>query len=165
MPHPPGGVPELHVRIVRDNRIAPPYDFFMPTPHLDALGFVVADLARSLAFYRLLGLNVPIGAETEQHVEYTLTNGLRLMWDTAELIAGIDASWAQPSGGHRIALGFACDSPAEVDATYATATKAGYTGHLEPWDAFWGQRYATLHDPDGNAVDLFAPLDGTAEPA
>ncbi|MCZ6462364.1 MAG: glyoxalase, partial [Actinobacteria bacterium] len=29
-------------------------------------------------------------------------------------------------------------------------------------DAFWGQRYATVLDPDGNAIDLFAPL--TEEP-
>ena len=38
---------------------------------------------------------------------------------------------------------------------------AGYHGHLEPWDAFWGQRYATVLDPDGNSVDLFAPLPAT----
>ncbi|MGE0000366.1 MAG: VOC family protein, partial [Ilumatobacteraceae bacterium] len=42
--------------------------------------------------------------------------------------------------------------------TYAAMTSAGFDGHLEPWDAFWGQRYATLRDPDGNGVDLFAPL-------
>ncbi|HWF79810.1 MAG TPA: VOC family protein [Streptosporangiaceae bacterium] len=35
---------------------------------------------------------------------------------------------------------------------------AGYEGHLEPWDARWGQRYAIVKDPDGNAVDLFAAL-------
>jgi hypothetical protein len=29
---------------------------------------------------------------------------------------------------------------------------------LEPWDAFCGQRYAEVEDPDGNVVDLFAPL-------
>jgi hypothetical protein len=29
---------------------------------------------------------------------------------------------------------------------------------LKPWDAFWGQRYAVVHDPDGNGVDLLAPL-------
>ena len=33
---------------------------------------------------------------------------------------------------------------------------AGYEGHKEPWDAFWGHRYAIVHDPDGNGVDLFA---------
>jgi uncharacterized glyoxalase superfamily protein PhnB len=26
-------------------------------------------------------------------------------------------------------------------------------------DAFWGQRYATVLDPDGNSVDLFASLE------
>ena len=28
----------------------------------------------------------------------------------------------------------------------------------EPWDAAWGQRYATVQDPDGYGVDLYAPL-------
>jgi len=49
-------------------------------------------------------------------------------------------------------------SPAEVDEAYAALTAAGAEGHLEPWDAFWGMRYAMVHDPDGNGVDLFAPL-------
>jgi hypothetical protein len=34
----------------------------------------------------------------------------------------------------------------------------GYDGHKAPWDAPWGQRYALVRDPDGNAVDLFCPL-------
>jgi uncharacterized glyoxalase superfamily protein PhnB len=29
----------------------------------------------------------------------------------------------------------------------------------EPWDAFWGQRYALLRDPDGVEVNLYAPLE------
>ena len=57
-------------------------------------------------------------------------------------------------------IAFRCDRPAEVDAVYADLTGAGYDGHLQPWDAFWGQRYAVVHDPDGNGVDLFAPLPG-----
>ena len=57
-----------------------------------------------------------------------------------------------------MALPYLCETPAEEDVDYAAITAAGFTGHLAPWDAFWGQRYATLHDPDGNAVDLFAPL-------
>jgi hypothetical protein len=31
-------------------------------------------------------------------------------------------------------------------------------GWRDPWDSYWGQRYAFLRDPDGNRVDLFAPL-------
>jgi hypothetical protein len=34
----------------------------------------------------------------------------------------------------------------------------GYDGHKLPWDAFWGMRYAVVHDPDGDGVDLFSPL-------
>jgi uncharacterized glyoxalase superfamily protein PhnB len=45
-----------------------------------------------------------------------------------------------------------------VDSLYAELTGAGYEGHLAPWDAFWGQRYAVLRDPDGNDVALFAAL-------
>ncbi len=50
-----------------------------------------------------------------------------------------------------------CDDPTEVDAVYEELVSAGYHGELEPWDAFWGQRYASVQDPDGNGVDLFAP--------
>ncbi len=36
---------------------------------------------------------------------------------------------------------------------------AGYKSELTPFDAPWGQRYAVVLDPDGNGVDLFAPLE------
>ena len=32
------------------------------------------------------------------------------------------------------------------------------TCNKQPWNAFWGQRYAQVADPDGNLVDLFAAL-------
>jgi uncharacterized glyoxalase superfamily protein PhnB len=57
-----------------------------------------------------------------------------------------------------LSLAFACDDPADVDATYAAFVESGSTGHLAPWDAFWGQRYAIVLDPDGNHIELFAPL-------
>jgi uncharacterized glyoxalase superfamily protein PhnB len=45
-----------------------------------------------------------------------------------------------------------------VDSTYGDLVGAGYHGELKPWDAVWGMRYAVVHDPDGNGVDLFADL-------
>jgi uncharacterized glyoxalase superfamily protein PhnB len=36
------------------------------------------------------------------------------------------------------------------------AIQAGFKGKKEPWDAFWGQRYACALDPDGYQIDLFA---------
>lgn len=124
----------------------------------DLIGLVVDDMARSLAFYRRLGFEIPAAADTEPHVEATLAGGLRVAWDTVATIQSFMPDWRPGTGGHRIGMAFACDGPADVDATYAALIAAGYDGHLEPWDAFWGQRYASVLDPDGNSVDLFAPL-------
>ena len=65
--------------------------------------------------------------------------------------------WASQSG-NKVSLAIQCASPADVDRIYAEIVGAGYHGDKEPWDAFWGQRYAKLHDPDGVPVDLYAPL-------
>jgi catechol 2,3-dioxygenase-like lactoylglutathione lyase family enzyme len=127
---------------------------------LGVIGIVVEDMARSLAFYRRLGLDVPDGAEREQHVEVGLPGGLKLAFDTVETIRSFDPSWTPASGSPRMGLAFACDSPAEVDKLYGELVAAGYEGHKEPWDAFWGMRYALVHDPDGNGVDLYCPLPG-----
>ena len=118
---------------------------------------VVSDMPATLTFYRHLGLVVPADADTEPHVDVAL-GGIRLAFDTIDTILSFDPSWTPPSGGHRVALGFACDTAAEVDAAYAELVGAGATGYLEPWDAFWGMRYAVVHDPDRTPVDLFAPL-------
>jgi catechol 2,3-dioxygenase-like lactoylglutathione lyase family enzyme len=122
------------------------------------VGLVVADMAASLAFYRRLGLDIPPGADSEPHVEAPLGGGLSLVWDTVDVIRSFDPDWSPPTGGPGAGLGFRCDSPEEVDRRYAELTAAGYEGHKAPWDAFWGQRYATLRDPDGNGVDLLAAL-------
>ena len=62
------------------------------------------------------------------HVDIDLGNGMRLMLDSAELVRKLDPEWTKP------------------------------TDHAFGYDAFWGQRYATVLDPDGNAVDLYADL-------
>ena len=128
------------------------------TARLDLIGLVVDDMARSLAFYRKLGFGLPAEADSEPHVEAALPGGLRIAWDTVDTIRSFDPGWTPPSGGHRVALAFACDDAAAVDSTYRALVDAGYEGHKEPWDAFWGQRYAIVLDPDGNSVDLFAAL-------
>lgn len=128
------------------------------TLRLDMIGLVATDMPTTLAFYRRLGLEIPAEADSEPHVEITLPGGLRLAWDTVETIHSFDPAWTPPTGGHRSALAFLCDSPAEVDSVTHALEAAGAVVHHEPWDAFWGQRYATVLDPDGTPVDLFAPL-------
>ena len=128
------------------------------TARLDAIGLVVADLEASIAFYRRLGLAFEDPDPEHGHVEAAGPGGLRVMLDTEESVRSFDPDWSPPEGGQRIALAFLLDAPDEVDALYQELTEAGHRGHKEPWDAFWGQRYAQVVDPDGNTVDLFARL-------
>ena len=125
------------------------------TASLAAIGIVTEDMAESVRFYRLLGVNVP--DPTGDHLDATLPSGVRLMWDTLELIRQLDSDWIAPVG-NRMALAFECASPAEVDATYHRIVDAGFDSKKEPYDAFWGQRYAQVVDPDDNVIDLFAQL-------
>ncbi|GGN77310.1 VOC family protein [Nocardia rhizosphaerihabitans] len=128
------------------------------TPQLDVFSIVVSDMAASVAFYRKLGLAFPEGAENEGHTEAPLGGGLRLALDTEEVIASFAPGWQPPTGPGRSGIAFRCADPAEVDKLWGELVDAGYHGELAPWDAVWGQRYATLADPDGQGIDLYAPL-------
>jgi catechol 2,3-dioxygenase-like lactoylglutathione lyase family enzyme len=125
-------------------------------PQLNAIGIVAADMGRSIRFYRLLGLDVPETPE-EGHIDTFLPNGVRLMLDSEETIWSFQPDWRRETG-NQLSLAFECASPSEVDETYARAVDAGFHGEKEPRDAFWGQRYAQLQDPDGTGVDLYAAL-------
>jgi len=126
-------------------------------PTLNAIGIAVSDMAASIRFYRLLGLDVP---ETpgEGHVDTFLPNGVRFMLDSEEVIRSFLPDWSR-NNGNQISLALECASSSEVDEIYARVTAAGFEGEKEPWDAVWGQRYALLGDPDGVRVNLYAPLE------
>ena len=128
------------------------------TLSLGFIGIVTRDMAASLNFYRALGIEIPTGAESLPHVDAKLDDGTTLAWDTVEVIRGFDPAYEEARGGHKIALAFDQGTPEAVDAAYARLAAAGHSGHVEPWNAHWGQRYATLLDPDGNSIDLYAEL-------
>jgi catechol 2,3-dioxygenase-like lactoylglutathione lyase family enzyme len=125
-------------------------------PALNAIGIVTSDMARSIRFYRLLGIEVP---ETpgEGHVETFLPNGVRFMLDAEDVVRSFRPDWERETG-NQVALALECASAAEVDELYERLTAAGFAGEKEPWDAFWGQRYAQLRDPDSVPIDLYASL-------
>lgn len=126
------------------------------SPLLNAIGIVTSDMGRSLGFYRLLGLEVPDSAEAG-HVDLELPNGFRLMLDSEHEIETFRPEWTRVSG-NQVALAFQCGGPGEVNEVYSRMIGAGYQGDKEPWDAFWGQRYAQLRDPDGVPIDLYSAL-------
>jgi catechol 2,3-dioxygenase-like lactoylglutathione lyase family enzyme len=119
-----------------------------------------SDLQRSLEFYRLLGLPVP-DPQGPPHVAVELPGGNTLSFDVEETIEGMHPGWTPPrSADSRLALALGVAAPDQVDALFEKVTAAGHGGPLAPYDAPWGMRYATVADPDGNWVDLFATLDG-----
>lgn len=127
-------------------------------PKFDLIGIFVKDMPKALAFYRALGLDIPAELDSEGHAEITLPDGLRMAWDTHEVIRSFDENWKEPNGHPQIGLAFLCDNAEAVNSQYERLVGLGYESHKAPWDAFWGQRYAQIKDPDGNVIDLFASL-------
>lgn len=126
------------------------------TPLLNAVGIVTTEMARSLDFYRLVGLDVPDTPEGG-HVNIEIGNGIRLMLDSEAEMRQFRPDWKRETG-NQLALAIQYESPSHVDDAYARVTAAGFDGEKAPWDAFWGQRYAQLRDPDGVPVDLYATI-------
>ncbi len=125
---------------------------------LNAVGIVCSDLAASLTFYRMLGVGFADFDPENGHYEADLGGGIRLMLDSEAVMASFIDDYTSPAGNDRVSFAVECDTPVAVDAAFAEATGAGYAAVREPFDAFWGQRYATVADPDGNHVDLYAAL-------
>jgi uncharacterized glyoxalase superfamily protein PhnB len=125
-------------------------------PTFNVLDIAVTDLGAAIDFYTLLGIEfVRDPYMPDNHAGCDLPNGLHLMLDTDELRTKTTANWTAPASG-RIFLSFQLDTPADVDAKYAELTAAGVTRLQEPFDAPWGMRYATVADPSGNGIDLYA---------
>ncbi len=95
-------------------------------PQLNAIGIVTSDMERSIAFYRLLGLDVPETPE-EGHVETSLPNGVRFMLDSEETVRSFRPDWSREQG-NQLALAFECGSAGEVDEVYGRVTAAGFHG-------------------------------------
>jgi uncharacterized glyoxalase superfamily protein PhnB len=122
----------------------------------DMVGIVVADIPRSIQFYRLVGLDFPDPGPNEPYVEVK-ANGYRISLNSVAMDKELTPNWTAPRG-QRLSLAFLCDSPKGVDKAYAKIVAAGHKSVREPWNAVWGQRYAIVEDPDGAHVALFAPL-------
>lgn len=126
----------------------------------DFIGIVTADLPASLSFYRALGLDIPEGQDDAPHVETVLPGGMTLAWDPVSTVRGFRPDFELPTGENRIGFAFSTATPAEVDRVYAAIVERfPAAASMAPWDAPWGQRYSTVLDPDGNSIDLYAPLE------
>jgi catechol 2,3-dioxygenase-like lactoylglutathione lyase family enzyme len=127
------------------------------SPILDQVNIVVTDMEAAVAFYRRLGLTIPdsYAAFHAHHRSAQVPGGVDLDFDSVEFARHWDKGWQTGAA----VFGFKVDSRERVDAIYADLTGVGYRGQQEPYDVFWGARYAIVEDPDGNAVGIMSPVD------
>jgi uncharacterized glyoxalase superfamily protein PhnB len=137
----------------------------MTGPRLDAqpafigMHLTVEDMAATVEFYRRIGLSIPDWDPDMGHVEIDVGSGTHISLSTAEVMRAYDPGWRPANRPPGNALQFRLASREAVDTLYSELTTAGFAGHLAPIDAFWGNRYAEVDDPDGNIVGFHSPTD------
>jgi uncharacterized glyoxalase superfamily protein PhnB len=128
---------------------------------LNTVILVSPDPGGLLAFYRRLGLE-PEGVwpdEQNPHHATIHSGDFAIEIDSVAMTKSYDHNWPDPLRHSRTILSFRVADREGVDTVFADMTAAGYHGHLEPFDAFWGARYAIIEDPDGNQVGIMSPPD------
>jgi len=129
--------------------------------HIDQFNLVVSDMAASVAFYELLGLEVEatVPAFMAHHRTVKVQGGIDFDLDSEAFAKMWNPGWPGGAGGPMGVLGFRVDERTEVDTIAARMEAAGYRIQRPPSDAFWGSRYAIIEDPDGNAIGIMSPAD------
>ena len=122
---------------------------------LAMVGIVVADMAAAQTFYQHLGFN--LDKDSSDDYAELVNEGVRISLNTTTMITSV-YGFPPAVTGERIELAFSLETPAAVDEKVAAMKAYGYRIVKEPWDAFWGQRYALIADVDGNLLSLFAAL-------
>ena len=112
----------------------------------------VADLDRAKAFYAALGWEVT--REMEGEVAFYQINGMALGLFGRDALAKDQGRPDAPLGTGAMTLAQNFATEAEVDAAFATATKAGATVLKAPEKVFWGGYSGYYADPDGHVWEV-----------
>jgi catechol 2,3-dioxygenase-like lactoylglutathione lyase family enzyme len=128
---------------------------------LDQINLIARDVVASRNFYSRLGLDFgdvrdPVWADHHISAEHGGHGGIDVDIDSTSFVHKWDAGWP---GGPGVVIGFKVDSRQEVDTLVAALASDGVPVQQEPYDAFWGARYAVVSDPDGNGVGIMSPID------
>jgi catechol 2,3-dioxygenase-like lactoylglutathione lyase family enzyme len=120
-------------------------DMALRVEKISAVTFRVAKMTESVRFYRdVLGMEVVYGGEG------TSFTSLRTQ-DAKAPILNLEQGRSVPGWGRLILY------VADVDAYWGYLRAKGF--HPEtPQDAFWGERYFHMPDPDGHELSFARPI-------
>jgi catechol 2,3-dioxygenase-like lactoylglutathione lyase family enzyme len=125
----------------------------------NGVNVVVSDMDASVAFYRRLGITIPDqGPWDDDHRSAETVDGLGFDLDNITFAPRWNSGYPGSTGRGSAVFGFGVATREDVDRIHAELVEAGYTSQQEPYDAFWGARYAIVEDPDGNAVGIMSPM-------
>jgi catechol 2,3-dioxygenase-like lactoylglutathione lyase family enzyme len=132
-------------------------------PRIDVITLSVADLERSLGFYRALGFESPGIVGTEFVGDDRSPGGAAAMFDLrGGLILSLygrddlakDAATPAPTASGAFSVGHLVRTRAEVDELLAAARSAGATVTDPPHERPWGIYSGYFRDPDGHLWEV-----------
>lgn len=120
--------------------------------HFASVRIITHDVARAGAFYeRLLGVQPERPAP--QFAVFRADSGTLAIGAASTVpIAG----FADAAG--RVIVEFEAESPVAVDEIHERLRISAVDVVQPPTDMPWGNRSLLIHDPDGNLVNVFAPI-------
>ncbi len=129
---------------------------------IDYVVVVVADLDRSLDFYRgVLGL--PLDHRSGAYAQLATGRTRLALYERQAMAATLGWDLVDPGPEHAaFEIGFKVD---DVDRAVEAFVAAGADVVTAPTTRPWGQRTAYLADPDGNLVELAQDTGPAAGPA
>ncbi len=131
---------------------------------LDQINIVAGDVDATLAFYRMLGVDLADPVRTPAgepfHVNSVSADGATLEADSTAFARVWNRGWqGEVELAGRVVIGLRVADRATVDRLVEMVVEAGRKVLQPAHDAFWGARYAIVEDPDGIAVGIMSPAD------
>lgn len=103
------------------------------------------DMARAVAFYRLVGFEMLYGGAAASFTSFRAGSGYLNL-----IAAPAERRWSW--------WGRAIFYETDVDGLYARLVAAGVRPDAAPRDAEWGERFFHVTDPDGHELSFAWPL-------
>ena len=113
---------------------------------------VTDDVPRLTRFYEAVTATAPIG--DDRYVEFHAEE-LRLAISSQRVLEAQYRGATRSADNRSMILDFEVE---DVDKEYARLKTLVGTFVLEPTDQPWGNRAALFRDPDGNLINLYAPI-------
>ena len=123
---------------------------------LAQVNLIVTDLERAKEFWSTLGWEST--PRTDHAAVVTFASGMNLVLHEPEFARLWDPAYDGPVAGSTV-VDLNLPSREAVDDAHARVVAAGFASSVEPWDTFFGARYAIVCDGDGHRIGLKSPQD------